>query len=164
MVKDKSIYNPFLILGFSGVIFIAMSFFLENTLLNIPLAGNNFKVKTGTINFLIGFYLIICNISYNQTNHLLYLKLLNKIHLTLTVIGLIGIFIMTVSNEVFYDGYAISGRQIGIFNERLSKVSFLFFSIIIFVLGQSVYLFNLVVGMSFIKQKRREDGTSHYVS
>lgn len=164
MSQEKSIYNSFLILGIIGLIFIGMSFFLENTLLNIPIAGNNFKIKTGTINFLIGFYLVICNISYNQTNHLLYLKLLNTIHLTLTIIGLIGIFIMTVSNEVFYDGYAISGRQVSIFNERLAKVGFLFFSIIIFVLGQSVYLFNLVVGMSYIKQKKREDSTKHFVS
>jgi membrane-associated HD superfamily phosphohydrolase len=164
MSADRSIYNPFLILGFTGVIFIAMSFFLENTLLNIPIAGNNFKIKCGTINFLIGFYLVICNIFYHKTEHLLYLKLLVQIHLTLTVIGLVGIFIMTVSNEVFYDGYAISGRQMSIFNERLAKVAFLFFSIIIFVLGQSVYLFNLVVGISYIKQKKREDGTKHFVS
>ena len=71
---------------------------------------------------------------------------------------------MTVSNEVFYDGYAISGRQLSIFNERLTKVAFLFFSIIIFVLGQSVYLFNLIVGVSYIEQKKREDGTKHFVS
>ena len=164
MEKVKGIYNSFLILGFIGLIFIAMSFFLENTLLNIPIASNNFKIRCGTINFLIGFYLVLCNICYNNTNHLLYLKLLNQIHITLTIVGLIGIFIMTVSNEVFYDGYAISGRQLSIFNERLTKVGFLFFSIIIFVLGQSVYLFNLVVGMSFIEQKKREDGTKHFVS
>lgn len=164
MDNHRSIYNPYLILGFTGIIFIGMSFFIENMLLNIPIAGNNFKIKSGTINFLIGLYLILCNVFYQKTEHLLYLKLLVKLHLTLTIIGLVGIFIMTVSNEVFYDGYAISGRQMSIFNERLTKVSFLFFSIIIFIMGQSVYLFNLVVGMSYLKQKRREDATKHYVS
>jgi hypothetical protein len=160
MEKNSSIYNPFLIMGITGVIFIGMSILLENVQLNIPTTASNYKITSNTINFWIGLYLIMCNICYNQTNHLLYLRLLTRIHLTLTVIGLLGIFIFTVSNEVFYDGYTISGHQISLLDERLSRMRFLLASLILFALGQSVYVFNLVVGNSFIKQKQEEDGTA----
>src|SRR6476659_3813372 len=126
--NNISIYNSFLIMSVIGVIFIGMSLLLENVQLLIPTTASNFKITSNTINFWIGFYLILCNICYNQTNHLLYLKLLTKIHLTLTAIGLLGIFIFTVSNEVFYEGYNVSGHQGSLFDERLSRIGFLFFS------------------------------------
>lgn len=147
-------------MGITGVIFVGMSILLDNVQLVIPTTASNYKITSNTVNFWIGFYLILCNICYNQTNHLLYLKLLTRIHLSLTIVGLLGIFIFTVSNEVFYEGYTISGHQISLLDERISRVRFLLSSLILFALGQSVYLFNLAVGSSYIKQKQEEDGTA----
>lgn len=154
----RKLLKPYAVLAIVSFIFIFTSFFLEINYLQIPTAKSYIVLSTNIINLWIGVYFLLIYLLYSFTEEFLLNRSMVYLHIMMSVFGLIGILSMTVFNDIFYESYLVGRNQGSLISEKLLRLMFLLFSIIIFGLSQSIYILNLVLGIKKSKNKKENEG------
>lgn len=154
----KKLFKPYIALGIVSFVFIFTSFFLESNYLQIPTSYSYILVSTNAINLWIGVYFLLIYLLYSFTEEFLFNRSMIYLHIIMSVFGLIGILSMTIFNDIFYESYLVAGNQGSLISEKLLRLKFLLFSIIIFSVSQSIYILNLVLGIKRSKNKKEDEG------